>query len=138
MYLYACIYSLIRFNEAAVFIGSPITAVHVAPDGTMAMTIAITLGVLFIAVNAVAANLFFNYREMAIVRRSKEQEILIMQLQQAQQQLLQSEKMASVGQLAAGIAHEINNPIGFVNSNIMLVLYLFYLTNIKNLSGNYR
>lgn len=34
------------------------------------------------------------------------------------QELLQSEKMASIGQLAAGVAHEINNPIGFVNSNL--------------------
>lgn len=39
-------------------------------------------------------------------------------LEQAQQQLLQSEKMAAVGQLAAGVAHEINNPVGFVNSNL--------------------
>ncbi|ADE11539.1 histidine kinase [Sideroxydans lithotrophicus ES-1] len=35
-----------------------------------------------------------------------------------QNQLLQSEKMASIGQLAAGVAHEINNPVGFVNSNM--------------------
>lgn len=39
-------------------------------------------------------------------------------LEDAQNQLLQSEKMAAIGQLAAGIAHEINNPIGFVNSNL--------------------
>ena len=40
------------------------------------------------------------------------------QLAQSQGQLLQSEKMAAVGQLAAGVAHEINNPIGFVSSNM--------------------
>lgn len=42
----------------------------------------------------------------------------IAQLQQTQARLLQSQKMAAVGQLAAGVAHEINNPIGFVNSNL--------------------
>ena len=39
-------------------------------------------------------------------------------LEQTQNQLLQSDKMASIGQLAAGVAHEINNPVGFVNSNL--------------------
>lgn len=38
-----------------------------------------------------------------------------------QQQLLQSEKMSAIGQLSAGIAHEINNPIGYVNSNISIL-----------------
>jgi PAS domain S-box-containing protein len=40
------------------------------------------------------------------------------QLEQAKSQLLQSEKMAAIGLLAAGVAHEINNPVGYVNSNL--------------------
>lgn len=51
-------------------------------------------------------------------RLEQEQQQLIARLREAHDQLLQSEKMASIGQLAAGVAHEINNPIGFVNSNM--------------------
>jgi signal transduction histidine kinase len=43
------------------------------------------------------------------------------QLQQAQLQLVQSEKMSTLGQLVAGIGHEINNPIGFINGNLKYV-----------------
>lgn len=46
-----------------------------------------------------------------------EQQRLISQLEETKNQLLQSEKMASIGQLAAGVAHEINNPVGFIKSN---------------------
>lgn len=47
-----------------------------------------------------------------------EQARLLTEVEKAQQQLLQSEKMASIGQLAAGVAHEINNPVGYVCSNL--------------------
>jgi hemerythrin-like metal-binding protein/PAS domain S-box-containing protein len=51
-------------------------------------------------------------------REQAELTALLHKVEEAQQQLLQSEKMAAIGQLAAGVAHEINNPIGFVNSNL--------------------
>ena len=53
-----------------------------------------------------------------LVQEKERQTDLIKKLGEAQNQLLQSERMASIGQLAAGVAHEINNPVGFVNSNI--------------------
>lgn len=52
-----------------------------------------------------------------VVERTRQEE-LIRKLAQAHSQLLQSEKLASIGQLAAGVAHEINNPVAFVNSNL--------------------
>jgi len=54
----------------------------------------------------------------ALEKEKDEQRGLIKKLEEAHNQLLQSEKLASIGQLAAGVAHEINNPIGFVNSNL--------------------
>jgi signal transduction histidine kinase len=43
------------------------------------------------------------------------------ELQEAQTQLMQSEKLKSLGQLVAGVAHELNNPIGFVHANLQLL-----------------
>ncbi|GCL61952.1 ATP-binding protein [Pseudaquabacterium pictum] len=54
----------------------------------------------------------------ALRQRFEELQQTNQKLEQAQNQLLQSDKMASIGQLAAGVAHEINNPVGFVSSNL--------------------
>lgn len=48
----------------------------------------------------------------------KKVETRTQELEHTQAQLLQSEKMAMIGQLAAGVAHEINNPLGYVSSNL--------------------
>ncbi|MEW6739762.1 MAG: PAS domain-containing protein [Nitrospirota bacterium] len=61
-----------------------------------------------------------HFNEMMAILESqhKELENAYSELKSAQSQLLQSEKMASIGQLAAGVAHEINNPVGFIMSNL--------------------
>jgi signal transduction histidine kinase len=50
-------------------------------------------------------------------QRREEQARLFQDLETARNQAIQAEKLASIGQLAAGVAHEINNPVGFVLSN---------------------
>ena len=71
-----------------------------------------------------------------IKRTAKERDKAYAQLVATQAQLLQSEKMASIGQLAAGVAHEINNPANFVGTNLEVLetyiagyLRMFALTN---------
>ena len=59
-----------------------------------------------------------NMLEEKVRIRTDELEMALRTLQNTQSQLVNQEKMASLGQLTAGIAHEINNPINFVSSNI--------------------
>lgn len=56
--------------------------------------------------------------EEQVVSRTAALKTALDQLQQSQLQVVQNEKMATLGNLVAGIAHEINNPIGFLNGSI--------------------
>ncbi len=67
--------------------------------------------------------------------QKKKLQLTLDKLQQTQAQLLQSDKMASIGQLAAGVAHEINNPIGFISSNLNSLNE--YLQDIKRVMAAY-
>ncbi len=68
-------------------------------------------------------------------QESAELKVLNEKLSMAQSQLLQSEKMAAIGQLAAGVAHEINNPIGFISSNLQTLQD--YATRLLKLTAFY-
>lgn len=56
--------------------------------------------------------------EKRVAERTSELQIALHQLQQSKLQLVQQEKMSTLGNLVAGIAHEINNPIGFLKGSI--------------------
>lgn len=70
-------------------------------------------------------------QNQALAEAKERIEQTLKNLRETQAQLMQAEKMASLGQLTAGIAHEINNPINFVSSNIMpLQRDLAYITQV--------
>ncbi|RQR53891.1 histidine kinase [Burkholderia sp. Bp9140] len=56
--------------------------------------------------------------QIRLEQEKDEQRRLLRALEDTHVQLLQSEKLASIGQLAAGVAHEINNPVGFISANL--------------------
>lgn len=74
--------------------------------------------------------------DLRTLKRNEQLQDSINKLESAKRQLIQSEKMASLGQLAAGVAHEINNPIAFVRSNMQVLQQ--YLADYKNLHNELR
>lgn len=83
----------------------------------------------FVVVEKELENLNLSLERQVADRTAQLQDTLI-KLQSAQTQLVQSEKMASLGQLVAGIAHEINNPIGAIYANMPPLEE--YIDDIKN------
>lgn len=74
--------------------------------------------------------------ELDMHRSNEELKSLNQQLTETQDQLLHSERLASIGLLAAGVAHEINNPIGFVTSNISSLRG--YTVHLFEMLGHYQ
>ncbi|WP_296269830.1 sensor histidine kinase [Pseudomonas sp. UBA6323] len=59
--------------------------------------------------------------EARVAQRNRVLRQALVDLKESQAQLLQSEKMASLGQMVAGVAHELNTPLGYVKNNVQLL-----------------
>ncbi|MBE9127851.1 MULTISPECIES: PAS domain-containing sensor histidine kinase [unclassified Coleofasciculus] len=76
--------------------------------------------------------------EVALEAETQHVTTLLRKLQQTQTKLIHTEKMSSLGQLVAGVAHEINNPVSFIYGNIdYAICYLQDLVNLVKLYGTH-
>ncbi|MEB3294694.1 MAG: ATP-binding protein [Synechococcales bacterium] len=74
--------------------------------------------------------------ENQLRQQAQELELTLRELQQTQIQMIQSEKMSSLGQMVAGVAHEINNPVNFIHGNLTHVKQ--YTEDLLGLLGLYQ
>jgi PAS domain S-box-containing protein len=74
--------------------------------------------------------------EAALKQQVQELKELNRKLEETQNQLIQSEKLAAIGMLAAGVAHEINNPVSFVQSNVNALSE--YIGDLLQIDAAYR
>ncbi len=74
--------------------------------------------------------------QIELEQKADELEKTLDELQRAQLQMVQSEKMSSLGQLVAGIAHEINNPVSFIYGNLSPIRH--YFNDLMRILGLYQ
>lgn len=137
-YIIACIFSIVTASEA---IASGKLDQKV-PDSNVR-----ELGILAGSFNCMAEQLRESFTalentnhelEIRVEERTKELSEALYNLQKTQSQLVQTEKMSSLGQMVAGIAHEINNPVSFIHGNIICTKeYIQELLTIINLYEKY-
>lgn len=74
--------------------------------------------------------------EMQLREQTQKLEQTLLELRQTQSQLIQNEKMSSLGQMVAGVAHEINNPVSFIHGNLKYANQ--YIEDLLNLIRLYQ
>ena len=84
----------------------------------IAYAIALLIGIGYLGIRIIAANEMLEHR---VAERTRELSDTLQHLKESEAQLIQSEKMSSLGQMVAGVAHEINTPLAYVNNSLNAV-----------------